>query len=179
ECEERSPSAQSIQHIALRELDFAEGLNAERASGCFFRDARIIGEIHLCVKTTRQHSVVSVDQVVCNANIIEPQAWQFSHKTIILGIQSGLDEINELYSTLLFGASFEQFFLACPDRSARQLPLYDGKALLDFSFVNACTVPPKKKFSYIRGYRILSFELTNKVLANEVSLKSFRSDLIQ
>ena len=62
---------------------------------------------------------MSVDQVVGNANIIEPQAWQFSHKTIILGIQSGFDEINELYSALLFGARLEKFFLACPDRSAR------------------------------------------------------------
>jgi hypothetical protein len=52
----------------------------------FFSDAGIVVEIHLRVKTTRQHAVVGVDQFICDANIVEPQAGQFGHKTIVLGV---------------------------------------------------------------------------------------------
>jgi len=39
---------------------------------------------------------VSVDQVICDANIVEPHTGEFGQKTIVLGVQPGLDDINEL-----------------------------------------------------------------------------------
>src|SRR5271157_842354 len=67
EGEKNSPFAKGFQHIALRELDFAQGLNAERTSAFFFSDAGIISEVQLSVKTAREHAVMGVDQLIIDA----------------------------------------------------------------------------------------------------------------
>src|SRR5262249_19147021 len=104
---------------------------------------------------------------------------KLSHKTIVLGIQPGLYEVNEFYSALLLGPGLEQLLLPCPDRPACKLPLHDDEALLYLSLIYARAVPPEKELGHVSGHGILALELANKILPNKISFERFSSDLVQ
>src|SRR5689334_20274714 len=101
-------------------------------------------------------------KLVGYANIIQPQTRKFCDKAIILCIESRLDEIDQLYPSLLLRPGFEQLLFASPDSSTRQLPLHNREPLLNFGFVHTGAVAPKEELSHVRGDGVLSFELPDK-----------------
>ena len=51
-------------------------------------------------------------QLIIDAHVFQAQTWQFGHKAVILGIQPGADDINELDRAPISRPGFEKLFLA-------------------------------------------------------------------
>jgi hypothetical protein len=179
EAERGAPAGHGLQGIAFGELDLAQRLDAEGPPVLLLGDARVITQVHLGIEAAGKHPLVGVDQGIVDADILEPQARQFRHEAIVLGIQARGDQVDQLHPALLLGAGLEQLLLPGAHRAAGELALHDVQTLLDLRLVGAGAVAPEQKLAHIGRHRILALEPAYQVLADDEAVEGLGGELVE
>ena len=74
----RAPSAEVVEHVALRELDRPQAGDRERPPVLLLGDDRVVLEVDLGVEAAGQHPLVVAHELVVDAHILQLQAGQLA-----------------------------------------------------------------------------------------------------
>ena len=179
EAEGRAPAGHGVQGIAFGELDLAQRLDAEGPAVLLLGDARVVVQVQFGIEAAGQHPLVGVDQGIVDADLLQPQAWQFRHEAIVLRVQLGGHQVDQLDPALLLGARLEQFLLTGAHRAAGELALHDLQTLLNLRLIGAGAVAPEQELAHIGRHRILALEPAHQVLADEEAVEGLGGKFVE
>ena len=168
-----------VQHVGLRHLDRPQGVDLERPPAFLLRDDAVVGERDLGVEAVRQHPLVVAHQLVVDADIPQVQARQFGDVAVVLRVQPGAENVDDLDRAGFLGAGLEQFFLAGADGPVLELLFDDLQAFGDLLLVDARAVASKQELDHIGRNRILARVFPHEVLSDEVSVENRCGQLVE
>jgi hypothetical protein len=112
----------------------------ERAPNFLLRDDAVVGECDLGIEAVRQHSFIVANRLIVDPNIPEIQARKFCDVAIILRVEAGAENVDDLYRSCLLGAGLEQLLFAGSDRPILELLFDDLQTFIDLLFVDTGAV---------------------------------------
>src|ERR1017187_3661815 len=120
-----------------------------------------------------------MNQVIANPDVAEAQAGQLGDVAVILGVQAGLDNINEFDGPRVPSPRLEEFLLTSSDSSVLELLFDNGEAFADLLLIDAGAVPAQQELYNVRGYGILPRVRAHEVLPDQVSVIDRRCQPIE
>ena len=154
-------------------------VHLERSAAFLLRDDPVVGERDLGIEAVGQHPLIVAHQLIVDADIPQVQAREFGDVAIILRIEPGANNVDDLDRSRLLGAGLEQFLFAGSDRPILELLFDDLQPFGDFVFVDAGAVASKQELDDIGRNRILTRVFPDEVLADEVSVEDRCSQLVE
>ena len=121
---------------------------------------------------------MSVYDSVGNKHVTDSDAREFPEISVVPGIETGLNDVDQANGALLAGTGLEELLVACPDGAALELAFDQREALLDFFLIRAGAVTPEEELHDVGRKRVGLRVLAHQVLADEVALEGGGGDIV-
>ena len=99
-------------------------VDLERPPAFLLRDDPVVGERDLGIEAVGQHPLIVAHQLIVDADVPQVQARQFRDVAVVLRVQPGAENVDDLDRPCLLGAGLEQLLLARSDSPILEL-LFD------------------------------------------------------
>jgi hypothetical protein len=168
-----------IQHIRLRHLDWPQSVHLERPPSRLLGDDPVVAQRHFRVEAVGQHALVVADRLVFDADIAQRKAGQLGQVAVVLRVEPGANDVDQLDRPCFLGSRLEQFLLAGAHRAILQLLLDDLQTFVDLVLVDARAVAAQEELDDVGRHRVLARVLAYEVFANQVTVEGRRREPVQ
>ena len=125
----------------------------------------------LGVEAAGQHPLVLVDQLRRDVDICDLQARQLCLVRVALGVEPGLEQVDDLDAALVARAVLEQLGLTGSDGPLLHRALHHLQTSRDLVAVGGRAVAAEQELSDVGRDRVLAAELLREILLDEESVE--------
>ena len=143
------------------------------------RDTGVVAEFDLGIEAARQHSLVTQDDFVRDADVVQAEARQSCQVAVSLGVEPGGNYVNDADGAAIARLGLEQLFFARTHSPIGKLRLHHLKAFLDLFRHGAGAIAAKHELDHVGRNGKLTAEAAYQVLAHDVSRKGFCRFVVQ
>ena len=170
---------QDVQHVRLGHLDGTEHGDAEGPAVLLLGDQGVVLERDLSVEAVGQHPLVVHDDPVGDLDVLQSQTGQLSHVAVVLGVETGADDVDQLDRAILAGLGLEQLLVARADGAALELLLDDLQPFLDLLWVGAGAEATQQELDHVGRDGVLAGVLAHQILADEIAGEGFVRESVE
>ena len=170
---------EGVQDVGFRHLDRAQAVHLERTSAFFLSDDTIVGERDFGIEAVGQHSLVFAYVLVIDTDIPQIQTGKFRDIAVVLRVQAGAENVDDLDRSRLLCPGLEQLLFARADGPVLELLFDDLQAFGDLALVDAGAVASEEEFDHIGRHRVLARVFPHEVLPHEIPVEDRCGEIIE